>query len=177
MIAFAEAREPGSFESGDVDGYVLSIAIPSNEAISSAVFFAGVVGDTSGGIISDAILRRKGDPQSARRNVIVGAMVGAGICLGLVFTTANLTLDALFLASGFFCLELVIGPIWSIPMDIAPQYAGTGSGLMNTDRGGGNRVAARLRLDRGSDRELGIALRRVDSVVALGLRNGLHQAS
>lgn len=97
MIAFAEAREPGSFESGDVDGYVLSIAIPSNEAISSAVFFAGVVGDTSGGIISDAILRRKGDPQSARRNVIVGAMVGAGICLGLVFTTANLTLDALFL--------------------------------------------------------------------------------
>jgi nitrate/nitrite transporter NarK len=51
---------------------------------SSAVFFAGVVGDTSGGIISDAILRRTGDPQSARRNVIVGAMVGAGICLGLV---------------------------------------------------------------------------------------------
>ena len=105
---------------------------------SSAVFFAGVVGDTSGGIISDAILRRTGDPQSARRNVIVGAMVGAGICLGLVFTTANLTLDALFLASGFFCLELVIGPIWSIPMDIAPQYAGTGSGLMNT----GSAVAA-----------------------------------
>jgi hypothetical protein len=89
VIAFAEAREPGSFESGDVDGYVLSIAIPSNEAISSAVFFAGVVGDTSGGIISDAILRRTGDPQSARRNVIVGAMVGAGICLGLVFTTAK----------------------------------------------------------------------------------------
>jgi MFS family permease len=94
--------------------------------------------DTSGGVISDAMLRRTGDPQSARRNVIVGAMVGAGICLGLVFTTANLTLDALFLASGFFCLELVIGPIWSIPMDIAPQYAGTGSGLMNT----GSAVAA-----------------------------------
>ena len=46
--------------------------------------------------------------------------------------------DALFLASGVFCLELVIGPIWSIPMDIAPQYAGTGSGLMNT----GSAVAA-----------------------------------
>ena len=35
-------------------------------------------------------------------------------------------------------IELVIGPIWSIPMDIAPQYAGTGSGLMNT----GSAVAA-----------------------------------
>jgi len=105
---------------------------------SSAVFFAGVVGDTSGGIISDAILRRTGDAQAARRNVIVGATIGAGICLGLVFTKANLTLDALFLAAGFFCLELVIGPIWSIPMDIAPQYAGMGSGLMNT----GSAVAA-----------------------------------
>ena len=66
------------------------------------MFFAGVVSYTTGGMISDAILRRTGDPQSARRNVIVGAMVGAGICLGLVFTTANLTLDALFLAGGFF---------------------------------------------------------------------------
>jgi hypothetical protein len=100
---------------------------PQNAALfSSAVFFAGVVGDTSGAMISDGILRRTGDPQAAR------------ICLGLVFTTADLTSDAIFLAAGFFCLELVIGPIWSIPMDIAPQYAGTGSGLMNT----GSAVAA-----------------------------------
>jgi MFS family permease len=26
----------------------------------------------------------------------------------------------------------VIGPIWSVPMDIAPKYSGTASGLMNT---------------------------------------------
>ena len=34
--------------------------------------------------------------------------------------------------ASFFFLELVIGPIWSVPMDIAPQYSGTASGLMNT---------------------------------------------
>ena len=28
-------------------------------------------------------------------------------------------------------LELTIGPIWAVPMDIAPRYAGTASGLMN----------------------------------------------
>ncbi len=39
---------------------------------------------------------------------------------------------------GFFFAELVIGPIWSVPMDIAPKYAGTASGLMNT----GSAVAA-----------------------------------
>ncbi|MGA7326676.1 MAG: MFS transporter, partial [Rhodomicrobium sp.] len=44
----------------------------------------------------------------------------------------------LFLSGGFFFLELVIGPIWSIPMDVAPEFAGTASGLMNT----GSAVAA-----------------------------------
>src|SRR6267143_699977 len=44
--------------------------------------------------------------------------------------------SALF-SAGLF-LELVIGPIWSVPMDIAPQYSGTASGLMNT----GSAVAA-----------------------------------
>ena len=28
-------------------------------------------------------------------------------------------------------LELTIGPIWAVPMDVAPRYAGTASGLMN----------------------------------------------
>jgi MFS family permease len=102
------------------------------------VFFAGVVGDTLGGVISDGILHRTGDLQKARRNVIFLSMLGAAACLGLVFTTTNLTLIALYLSAGFFFLELVIGPIWSVPMDIAPQYSGTGSGLMNT----GSAVAA-----------------------------------
>jgi MFS family permease len=33
---------------------------------------------------------------------------------------------------GFFFAEIVIGPMWSIPMDIAGKYSGTASGLMNT---------------------------------------------
>jgi MFS family permease len=28
-------------------------------------------------------------------------------------------------------MELVIAPLWSVPMDIAPNYAGTASGFMN----------------------------------------------
>ena len=39
---------------------------------------------------------------------------------------------ALCLSGGFFFAELVIGPMWAVPMDIAPRYAGTASGLMNT---------------------------------------------
>ena len=118
------------------ENYQLDI---KNAALFSAgVFFAGVVGDTLGGVISDGILHRTGDLQKARRNVIFLSMLGAAACLGLVFTTTSLTLIALYLSAGFFFLELVIGPIWSVPMDIAPQYSGTASGLMNT----GSAVAA-----------------------------------
>ena len=38
----------------------------------------------------------------------------------------------LSLGAAFFCAELVIGPMWSIPMDIAGKFSGTASGLMNT---------------------------------------------
>jgi len=39
---------------------------------------------------------------------------------------------ALALSAGFFCAEFTIGPMWAIPMDIAPKYSGTASGMMNT---------------------------------------------
>jgi MFS family permease len=111
------------------EGYQLDI---KNSALfASGVFFAGVVGDTAGGMISDRILRNTGDLQKARRNVISLSMLGAAVCLLGVFFSRDLTTIALLLSAGFFCLELVIGPIWAVPMDIAPQYAGTASGLMN----------------------------------------------
>jgi cyanate permease len=60
-------------------------------------------------------------------------MLGAAVCLlGVLLLSKDLTTIALLLSGGFFFLELVIGPIWSIPMDVAPAYAGTASGLMNT---------------------------------------------
>jgi MFS family permease len=36
------------------------------------------------------------------------------------------------LCSGFFFAEMTIGPMWAIPMDIAPEFSGTASGIMNT---------------------------------------------
>jgi nitrate/nitrite transporter NarK len=98
---------------------------------SAGAFFAGVVGDTLGGVISDRILKRTGNVQLARLSVILFGMVGGVICLSLVFTTRDLDTIALLVSAGFFFLELIVGPIWSIPMDIAPQYVGTATGLMN----------------------------------------------
>jgi sugar phosphate permease len=106
--------------------------IRKSALFASAVFFAGVGGDLLGGTISDGILHRTRDLRRARRNVVIGGFLGAFVCLLPMFLTRDLTLITLSLAAGFFFAEIVIGPMWAIPMDIAPKFSGTASGLMNT---------------------------------------------
>jgi nitrate/nitrite transporter NarK len=99
--------------------------LQSSALFASGVFFAGVVGDTLGGVSSDRLLRIT-SRTFARLSVMWLGMLGAAGCLlGVLLIPNDLTAIALLLSGGFFFLELVIGPIWSIPMDVAPQYAGT----------------------------------------------------
>ncbi len=98
---------------------------------ASGVFFAGVVGDTLGGVVSDRIARRHGNLKAARRNLVILGMLGAAAALVPLLLTRDMLMAALCLSLGFFFAELVIGPMWAIPMDIAPGYSGTASGLMN----------------------------------------------
>lgn len=106
--------------------------IQKSALFASAVFFAGVGGDLLGGSISDSILKRTGDLRKARCNVVIAGFLGSFVCLLPMFLTHDLTLITLSLAAGFFFAEIVIGPMWAIPMDIAPRFSGTASGLMNT---------------------------------------------
>jgi len=110
-------------------GYGLDLK--STAMFSSGVFFAGVVGDTVGGVISDSIMHRTGNVEAARRNVIAASLLGAFVCLLPVLFSSNFSLMFVSLSAAFFFLELTIGPIWAVPMDVAPRYAGTASGLMN----------------------------------------------
>ena len=109
-----------------------SMDIKNSAIFASGVFFAGVVGDSVGGVISDAILARTGNVRLARLSVTVAGFRGRCCrCCPILFFR-DITMAALCLSGGFFFAELVIGPIWSVPMDIAPKYSGTASGLMNT---------------------------------------------
>jgi MFS family permease len=58
-------------------------------------------------------------------------MLGALCFLIPVVLTHDLTTVALCLSAACFFSELVVAPIWSVPMDIAPHYAGSASGMMN----------------------------------------------
>jgi len=105
--------------------------LPSSAMFSAGVLFAGVVGDTVGGIVSDRLLRRTRSLIVARRRVIVAGFLGAFVFLIPVVLIHNLTIAAICLSLAFFFAELIVAPIWSVPMDIAPAYAGSASGMMN----------------------------------------------
>src|SRR3954469_1564542 len=100
--------------------------------LTSAVYLPGVLGDYLGGEISDRILHRTGDLLRARRNVVMLGFLASFICMVPVFLTHELVPIILSLGAALFVAEIVIGPMWSIPMDIAGKFSGTAAGMMNT---------------------------------------------
>ena len=110
-------------------GYKLDLK--KSALFSSGVFLAGVIGDTVGGIVSDYILVKTGDRNKARRNLVIFGFVLSLLFMIPVLRSHNLTTVALCLSAAFFFAEFTIGPFWAIPMDIAPRFSGSASGLMN----------------------------------------------
>src|SRR5467141_1856564 len=106
--------------------------LKSSALFSAGVFFAGVLGNTLGGVISDRIFDRTGDRKKARRNLVVAGFVCSVAAMLPILLLHNLTWVAVFLSLAFFFSEFTIGPMWAIPMDIAPRFSGSASGLMNT---------------------------------------------
>ena len=108
-----------------------NLDIEDTAIFAMGVFLGGFIGDTVGGVLSDWLYQRTGRLAFARLSVIVIGFIGALISLAPLLVTRDVTLVAICLSAGFFFAELIIGPIWAVPMDIAPKYASTASGLMN----------------------------------------------
>ncbi len=105
--------------------------LQSSAMFSAGVLCAGVLGDAAGGIATDRLLRLTGSLVVARGTVIVTGFLGALIFLCPVVLFHSLATSTACLSLAFFFAELIVAPIWAIPMDIAPRYAGTASGMMN----------------------------------------------
>lgn len=102
---------------------------------TSAVLFAGVIGDSIGGIVSDRLFRATGNLKFARRVVLVTGLLGSFAFTLPTLFVHNVTVAAICLAVSFFFLESTNPILWSIPMDIMPRHAGTAAGMMNTGFG------------------------------------------
>jgi nitrate/nitrite transporter NarK len=110
---------------------------------ASGVYVLGAIGNTLGGLTSDSILRRTGDRNKARRDIVVVCFVASLLLMIPVLKVHwlasvmplvklhELDFVAVCLAAAFFFAEFTIGPFWAIPMDVAPRYSGSASGLMN----------------------------------------------
>ena len=105
--------------------------LKNSALFASIVFFGGVLGDALGGILSDRILRTTGSLVRARRDLVIGGFALSLLCSIPILFIHDATAAALALGGAFFFAEATIGPMWATPMDIAPDLAGTASGLMN----------------------------------------------
>jgi MFS family permease len=109
------------------------IDLKNSALFTAGVFLAGVAGDLLGGLLSDWILRRTGNVTRARQSLVAVAFAGTACFIApIIFVRHDVTVIALCLSGALFCLELMTGPMWAVPMDIAPDHAGTAAGLMNT---------------------------------------------
>jgi MFS transporter, ACS family, glucarate transporter len=99
---------------------------------ASVVFLAGVVGDTLGGLVTDWLFKRTGNLKRARSWMVSVCMLITLIVLVPLMFVHDPVISMACLAGGFFFAEMTIGPMWAIPMDIAPEFSGTASGMMNT---------------------------------------------
>jgi MFS family permease len=99
---------------------------------ATIVYTIGAVGNTLGGVVSDRILHKTNNVRTARVGASVFGFVGALVSLLPILQADDKVAVAVCLSAGFFFAEMVIGPMWAIPMDIAPKFSGTASGLMNS---------------------------------------------
>ena len=108
------------------------LKLSTSALFSSGVFLGGVVGDALGGIVSDRIFEKTGDRKKARRNLVVIGFLSSMVLMIPILFVHNLIFVAILLSAAFFFTEFTVAPMWAIPMDIAPRYAGFASGFMNS---------------------------------------------
>ncbi len=93
---------------------------------------AGFIGQITGGVISDALLKRGYSARTARARV-PGTWVGLSVpFLVAAVIVQSGTLSVVLFAFFFFTLSLAVSGYWSLPLELNPRLVGRISGVMNT---------------------------------------------
>ena len=99
--------------------------------LASLPLWAGVIGDTVGGLATDWLLKKSGNTKLARRAVAIVGMLGCAAFIVPAALTADAYTAVYCLTAAMFFLECTIGPSWAVPMDVGGEHSGTVSGMMN----------------------------------------------
>jgi sugar phosphate permease len=98
---------------------------------ASLPLWAGVVGDTVGGVAVDWLLVKTGNTKLAHRAVAIVGMLGCAAFMVPAAVTEDPYTAVYCLTAALFFLECTIGPSWAVPMHVGGKYSGTVSGAMN----------------------------------------------
>jgi sugar phosphate permease len=99
--------------------------------LASLPLWAGVVGDTVGGLATDWLMAKTGNIKFARRLVAIVGMLGCAVFIVPAAFTEDAYTAVYCLTAAMFFLECTIGPSWAVPMDMGGDHSGTVSGMMN----------------------------------------------
>ena len=99
--------------------------------LASLPLWAGVVGDTVGGLATDWLLAKTGNIRLARKLVAIIGMLGCAAFIVPAALADNAYTAVYCLTASMFFLECTIGPSWAVPMDMGGEHSGTVSGMMN----------------------------------------------
>ncbi|MGP0093835.1 MAG: MFS transporter [Xanthobacteraceae bacterium] len=99
--------------------------------LASLPLWAGVVGDTAGGLATDWLLAKTGNIRLARRLVAIVGLLGCAIFIVPAALAEDAYIAVYCLTASMFFLECTIGPSWAVPMDTGGEHSGTVSGMMN----------------------------------------------
>jgi MFS family permease len=98
---------------------------------ASLPLFAGMAGDVCGGMLSDSIYKRTGRIALARKAVVIPSFLLAAAALIPAALARDAYISVGCLAASLFLMELMTGPWWAVPSDVAGAHAGTLAGIMN----------------------------------------------
>ena len=107
------------------------LSLQSVGVLASIPLITAMIGDIAGGILTDSLFKRTNRLTFSRRAVAAPALLGAAVFLVPAATASSALTAIICLAASNFFLEMVLGPAWAVPMDVAGPSSGTVTGVMN----------------------------------------------
>jgi MFS family permease len=101
------------------------IDLKTSAILSSSVLVAGVLGDLSGGVLSDRLLAKTKSLLISRTYIILGSFLATIACMIPIIISADIKIVTIALALAFFFIQTSASPQWLVTMDISPRFVGT----------------------------------------------------
>jgi len=107
------------------------ISLVKMGALAPLPLFAGAIGVLTGGVVTDLVYKWTKTLRWARRAVCIASMVGAALMMFPSAFAGDPVVTVISLAICNFFISLSVAPSWAAAMDVAGEFSGSVSSVMN----------------------------------------------